>query len=108
MSGQPAAMSPAVISPHRTRRTRPGPARCPCRRPADPGEAPEVHTEVVVRNLARRARGYARITDEGTIRWQRQFAAPGNPASGLAPPDAAQAIAAALQEYRAVGNGGTR
>jgi len=31
------------------------------------GQAPEVHTEVVVRNLARRARGYARITGEGTI-----------------------------------------
>ena len=72
------------------------------------GQAPEVHTEVVVRNLARRARGYARITGEGTIRWQCQFAAPANPASGLAPPDAAQAIAAALQDYRAAGNGGTR
>jgi len=73
------------------------------------GQAPEVHTEVVVRNLARRARGYARITGEGTIRWQCQFTAPANPASELAPPDAAQAIAAALQHnYRAADNGGTR
>ena len=48
------------------------------------GQAPEVHTEVVVRNLARRARGYARITGEGTIRHR-----------------------AALQNYRAAGNGGT-
>jgi hypothetical protein len=73
----------------------------------DPGVAPEVHTEVVVRNLARRARGYARITDEGTIRWQCQFAAPGNPVSGLAPSEVAQAIAAALEQYRATENGGT-
>lgn len=51
-----------------------------------PGQAPEVHTEVVVRNLARRARGYARITDEGTIRWQCQFAAPETrPAGWLLP-----------------------
>jgi hypothetical protein len=73
----------------------------------DPGQAPEVHTEVVVRNLARRDRGYARITDEGTIRWQCQFAVPGNPASGLAPPEVAQAIAAALAEHRATERGGT-
>ena len=72
----------------------------------DPGRAHEVHAEVVVRNLARRARGYARITGEGTIRWQCQLAAPGRPARGLAPPEIAQAIAAALDEYRTTGNDG--
>ncbi len=51
-----------------------------------PGQVHEVHAEVVVRNLARRDRRYTRITGEGTIGWQCQFAAPGRPARGLAPP----------------------
>jgi len=47
-------------------------------------------------------------TGEGTIRWQCQLAAPGRPARGLAPPEIAQAIAAALDEYRTAGNDGIR
>jgi hypothetical protein len=77
------------------------------RYPYPDGGSAEVHIEVVVRNLARRHRGHARITGEGTIRWQCQFAVPGRPASGLAPPDVAQVIAAALGAYRTTGNGGT-
>ena len=51
----------------------------------------EVYTEVMATNPARPARGHARISDEGTVRWECPFAAPASPASGLAPSEVAQA-----------------
>ncbi len=66
----------------------------------------EVHTEVVVTNPAGQARGQVRISETGSIHWECFFASPGNPADGLPPRDVAQAITAALAEYRTGGQGG--
>jgi hypothetical protein len=56
----------------------------------------DVCTEVLVTSPAAPARGHARISREGTIRWECSFATPASPASGLTPLQAAGAIAAAL------------
>jgi len=79
-------------------------------RPADIRyDLDKVHTEVMVTNPAGHARGHARISDEGIIRWECPLAAPGSPLGGLAPPRIAQAIAAALDPYRpAAGHGQAR
>jgi hypothetical protein len=67
----------------------------------------EVHTEVVVTNPADQARGQVRISETGSIYWECFFTSPGSSAAGLPPRDVAQAITAALVEYRAGGQGGT-
>jgi len=70
----------------------------------DPGE---VCTEVMVTNPAAPARGHARISGEGTIRWECPFTTPGSPASGLTPHHAAGAITAALAHDPAAGHADT-
>jgi hypothetical protein len=56
----------------------------------------EIFADVEVTNPAQPARGRARVSDEGEIRWECSFATPASPAAGLAPRDIAQTIATAL------------
>jgi len=65
----------------------------------------EVCTEVMVISPAALARGDARISDTGTVLWECRFAAPDRPGGGLTPAQAARAVAAALEDYRAAGPG---
>lgn len=75
-------------------------------RPADIRyDVDEVHTEVVVTNPADQARGQVRISEIGSIHWECFFASPGSSAGGLPPSGVAQAMAAALAEYRTGGQG---
>jgi len=76
--------------------------------PVDTEYSPgEVCTEVMVTNPAAPARGHARISGEGTLRWECLFATPGAPASGLAPHHVAQAIITALAHDTTASHGDT-